>query len=169
MQKYAAFLRAVNVSGTGKLPMTELKKMCEDLGFEGVKTYIASGNVIFKCDLEPKLIQAALDSKLRDFFGKSIGVYVRNFDEIKHIIHDNPLKNFEPNRVIISILDDMPINVMDGVKNHKNERIIAKNNVIYTYYGDGMGSSKLSAPWHKISTGRNVNTISKLLELMDQM
>lgn len=169
MQKYAAFLRAVNVSGTGKLPMSELKKMCEDLGFENVKTYIASGNVVFQCDLEPKLIQAAIDSKLREFFGKSIGVYVRTIEEIRKIISDNPFKNLEPNRVIISLLDDMPINVMDGVKNHKEEKIIAKNNAIYTYYGEGMGSSKLSAPWHKISTGRNVNTISKILELLEQM
>lgn len=169
MQKYAAFLRAVNVSGTGKLPMSELKKMCEDLGFENVKTYIASGNVVFKCDLEPKLIQAAIDAKLREFFGKSIGLYVRNLDEIKQIIFENPFKNLEPNRTIISILDDMPNNVMDGVKNHKEEKIIGKKCAIYTYYGDGMGSSKLSAPWHKNSTGRNVNTISKILELMEQM
>jgi len=58
---------------------------------------------------------------------------------------------------------------MDVVKNHKKEKIISKNNVIYTYYSYGMGSSKLSAPWHKISTGRNVNTISKILELLEQM
>ena len=47
MTAFVALLRAVNVGGTGKLPMSELKAMCEALGFGGVKTYIASGNVVF--------------------------------------------------------------------------------------------------------------------------
>ena len=45
--RYVALLRAVNVGGTGKLPMAELKAMCEDAGFDAVRTYIASGNVVF--------------------------------------------------------------------------------------------------------------------------
>ncbi len=47
MPRYVALLRAVNVGGTGKLPMTELKAMCVDEGFGDVQTYIASGNVVF--------------------------------------------------------------------------------------------------------------------------
>jgi len=44
MGSWIALLRAVNVGGTGKLPMGELKTMCEELGFAAVRTYIASGN-----------------------------------------------------------------------------------------------------------------------------
>jgi uncharacterized protein (DUF1697 family) len=44
---YIALLRAVNVGGTGKLPMAKLKAMCSELGFVNVRTYIASGNVVF--------------------------------------------------------------------------------------------------------------------------
>ena len=47
MNAYVALLRAVNVGGTGKLPMTQLKAMCEAAGFLSVQTYIASGNVVF--------------------------------------------------------------------------------------------------------------------------
>jgi len=47
MNAFVALLRAVNVGGTGKLPMTELKAMCEEAGFKSVRTYIASGNVVF--------------------------------------------------------------------------------------------------------------------------
>ena len=47
MAAFIALLRAVNVGGTGKLPMSELKSICETLGFAGVRTYIASGNVVF--------------------------------------------------------------------------------------------------------------------------
>ena len=45
--KTIALLRAVNVGGTGKLPMAELKAMAEELGFKAVRTYIASGNLLF--------------------------------------------------------------------------------------------------------------------------
>jgi len=47
MTRYVALLRAVNVGGTGKLPMADLKALCTELGFKRVETYIASGNVIF--------------------------------------------------------------------------------------------------------------------------
>ena len=52
MASFVALLRAVNVGGTGKLPMTELRGLCERLGFGRVRTYIASGNVVFEasCD-----------------------------------------------------------------------------------------------------------------------
>lgn len=48
MTEYVALLRAVNVGGTGKLPMAALTQMCEAVGFEKVRTYIASGNVVFQ-------------------------------------------------------------------------------------------------------------------------
>ena len=47
MGAFVALLRAVNVGGTGKLPMSDLKTICEELGFASVRTYIASGNVVF--------------------------------------------------------------------------------------------------------------------------
>jgi uncharacterized protein (DUF1697 family) len=51
MPTYIALLRAVNVGGTGKLPMAELKAMCVAQGFTKVQTYIASGNVVFRAGL----------------------------------------------------------------------------------------------------------------------
>ena len=54
MPRYAVLLRAVNVGGTGKLPMSKLKAMCEDAGFAEVQTYIASGNVVFESRLPEK-------------------------------------------------------------------------------------------------------------------
>jgi uncharacterized protein (DUF1697 family) len=56
MTRYIALLRAVNVGGTGKLPMAELRSMCESVGFTNVRTYIASGNVVF----DSKLAEASV-------------------------------------------------------------------------------------------------------------
>ncbi|RZA31633.1 MAG: DUF1697 domain-containing protein, partial [Lysobacteraceae bacterium] len=50
MSTYVALLRAVNVGGTGKLPMAELRQLCEASGFAGVRTYIASGNVVLQSE-----------------------------------------------------------------------------------------------------------------------
>ena len=46
MPVFIALLRAINVGGTGKLPMSDLKRLCEKVGFRNVRTYIASGNVV---------------------------------------------------------------------------------------------------------------------------
>jgi Protein of unknown function (DUF1697) len=60
MTKYIALLRAVNVGGTGKLPMSELKAICRGAGFARVETYIASGNVVFEGKAAPSKVKAEL-------------------------------------------------------------------------------------------------------------
>ena len=50
MKRYITFLRGVNISGKNKVPMTELKKGFEEIGFSEVRTYLNSGNVIFSSD-----------------------------------------------------------------------------------------------------------------------
>lgn len=169
MQKYVAFLRAVNVSGTGKLPMIELKKMCEDLGFEKVKTYIASGNVIFQTFEPAEIVRVAIDATLREYFGKSIGVFVRNLDDMQKMVSQNPFPDKAPNRTIAFIIDEFPQNPNEGIKHHNDEEISPQESAIFIHYGEGMGSSKLKAPWFEKGTGRNINTISKILELMKEM
>ena len=59
-----ALLRAVNVGGTGKLPMSELKAICEQLGFTSVRTYIASGNVVFASRKAESAIKRDLEKAL---------------------------------------------------------------------------------------------------------
>ena len=75
MTAFVALLRAVNVGGTGKLPMSELKAMCEALGFEGVRTYIASGNVVFASRKSEAAVKKALEARLEAYAGKPVGVH----------------------------------------------------------------------------------------------
>jgi uncharacterized protein (DUF1697 family) len=77
MTRYVALLRAVNVAGTSKLPMSELKAMCIDAGFVRVETYIASGNVVLDSKAKPPAVKAALERRLLVYFGKPAGVVVR--------------------------------------------------------------------------------------------
>jgi len=64
MASFVVLLRAINVGGTGKLPMSDLKQMCEVLGFGGVRTYVASGNVVFISHKSEAAVKAALEERL---------------------------------------------------------------------------------------------------------
>ena len=82
MTAFIALLRAVNVTGTGKLPMTELKAMCEAAGLKSVKTYIASGNVVFKSNKTEAKVKALLEAAATAYVGKPVGVMVRTAAEM---------------------------------------------------------------------------------------
>ena len=73
MSAWIALLRAVNVGGTGKLAMSELKAMCDELGFTSAKTYIASGNVFFASRKSEAAIKAAFEKRLEAYAGKPVG------------------------------------------------------------------------------------------------
>ena len=90
MTAFVALLRAVNVGGTGKLPMSELKAMCEALGFEAVRTYIASGNVVFTSRKSESAVKKALEARLEAYAGKPVGVMVRTAAEMQAVLKDNP-------------------------------------------------------------------------------
>ena len=98
MQRFVAFLRAVNVGGTGKLPMSDLKSLCEQLGFTCVETYIASGNVVFNSDLPTVKIQKLLEQQLFAYAGKAVGVHIRSATELRAVLAGNPFQKAAGNR-----------------------------------------------------------------------
>src|ERR1700712_568072 len=108
MTAYVALLRAVNVGGTGKLPMTEFAAMCEKAGFEKVKTYIASGNVVFTSAKSEQAVKAALEEAMECYAGKPVGVMVRTATEIAAIAEANPFPQAPGNRVVVILLDAAP-------------------------------------------------------------
>lgn len=164
MKTYIALLRAVNVGGTGKLPMADLRQMCMELGFENVQTYIQSGNVVFNSDENADIVKSRLENRLLNYAKNPIGVLLRNKDDLAQIIANNPFHGREPNRTIVIFTDDTAPS-LDGVKHQKSEEIIIGFGAIYVYYGEGMAQSRLVIPASKEGTARNLNTVSKLLEL----
>lgn len=163
MTAFIALLRAVNVGGTGKLPMTELTAMCQACGFEAVKTYIASGNVVFTSDLAEAKVKAALEEKLAAYAGKSVGVMVRTAAEMAAVLKANPFPDAAPNRTVAIFLDAAPpADALTAVTQQADEEIRAGLREIYVHYGDGMGQSKLTIKAAKAGTARNMNTVAKL-------
>lgn len=163
MTAFVALLRAVNVGGTGKLPMSGLKAFCEAEGFAKVKTYIASGNVVFQTTLTEAKVKAALEKRLEDYAGKPVGVVVRTAAEMAAVLADNPFSLMPPNRTVAIFLDTAPAaDTLDHVMAPDGEQVRLGKREIYVYYPQGQADTKLKVPGAKAGTARNINTVGKL-------
>jgi uncharacterized protein (DUF1697 family) len=163
---YIALLRAVNVGGTGKLPMADLRKLAEDAGFDGVRTYIASGNLLLTSGLGERQVKKTLEEALLAYAGRTVDVIVRTAAEMRAVELANPFKGAAYNRIGVLFLDHpLPRESIRQAKGLKNEEIEIGRREVYVHYPDGMGKSKLSLPAAKYGTNRNLNTVSKLADL----
>jgi uncharacterized protein (DUF1697 family) len=166
MGSFVALLRAVNVGGTGKLPMSELEAMCEELGFGDVRTYIASGNVVLTSRKSEAAIKAALEKRLEAYAGKPVGVLVRTAQEMAEVAAKNPFPKAAPNRTMALFLDRAPpAATLSSVRGQQDEEIRLGRREIYIHYGDGMAKSKLIIPAAKLGTARNMNTVATLAKM----
>ncbi len=163
---FVAFLRAVNVGGTGKLPMSDLKAMCENLGFENVKTYIASGNVLFQTSLAEDRCKKKLEQRLMEYAGKELAVFIRTPHALKTLVEQNPFQHEAGNRTVAILIDqDLCQEDLHDIKHQVQEKIVLGERTVYVFYGDGMADSKLVIPAAKQGTARNLNTMTKLCEM----
>jgi uncharacterized protein (DUF1697 family) len=166
MTRYVALLRAVNVGGTGKLPMADLKSMCEDLSFTRVETYIASGNVVFESKAAPSKVKAELEPSLLEYAGKPIGIVVRTAAEMRAVLKANPFPDAEGKYTYAIFLDHAPPHdALDHVVGQSHEKLSLGDREIFVHYPSGMGRSKLKIPAAKTGTARNMNTVAKLAEM----
>ena len=166
MTAFVALLRAVNVGGTSKLQMSDLKAMCEALGFSGVRTYIASGNVVFTSRKSEAAVKKALEAQIEAYAGKPVGVMVRSAAEMQAVLAENPFPKAPGNRTVAVFLDDSPpTDTLAAVRGKKDEEIGLGRREIYIRYGDGMGQSKLVVPAARAGTARNINTVAALAKL----
>ncbi|WKW12727.1 DUF1697 domain-containing protein [Pseudogemmatithrix spongiicola] len=166
MPTHIALLRAINVGGTGKLPMAELRALCESIGFTNVRTYIQSGNVVFESRLCAVRARRALEDALERRLGKRHAALLRSVDELVEVETRNPFRDADPKRVLVVFLDDAPPRtVMKGVKIPGREQLHLDGRELFIHFPDGMGTSKLKVPLADQGTGRNLNTVRALLEL----
>ena len=166
MTTYIALLRGVNVGGTGKLPMSDLKAMCQDAGFADVRTYIASGNALFASPLSATKVKATIEARLADYAGKPIGVAVRTAAEMAAILRSNPFPQAAQSRAVVIFLDaPPPKDALKHATGQKREEMRLGQREIFVHYPDGIGTSKLRIPAAKSGTARNMNTVARLVEL----
>ena len=163
MSVFVLLLRAVNVGGTGKLPMSELKRLCEKAGFRKVRTYIASGNAVAERDGSEMQAKAALEAELKTYAGKPLGVIVRTAAEMAEVVALNPFSDRAASRTVAIFLDAAPAaDALSRVTGQANEELRLGAREIYVHYPDGIGRSKLRIPAAATGTARNMNTAAKL-------
>lgn len=170
MPAYVVLLRALNLMGTRGLPMTELKSICEDLGFQSVRTWIASGNVVLQSRKSESNVKSTLEAVLSKRMGRPVGVMVRTAPEIAAVLRANPFPGLHTSKVMAIFLDAPPAaDALSNLKNHTKEELRLGLREIYVYYPDGQGQSRLLIPALKHGTARNMNTIAKLAEMAAEL
>jgi uncharacterized protein (DUF1697 family) len=109
---YAAFLRGINVGGNKKVPMADLKKVMEKLGYTNVRTILASGNVCFEAPKQTnEKLAAEIEKALEKKFGFEVGTLVRTIEEIQTIADADPFKGIKvtpETRLYVTFLSEKP-------------------------------------------------------------
>ena len=167
MTAYIALLRAMNVAGTGKLPMAELRRIGEQCGFANVRTFIASGNLLFDSDLGEAEARTRIEAGLQEFFGKSVPVFVRTAVELAATAAANPFDDDKPNRVMAHFIEGEPVaSMLAEARDVAGERMALGPRSIIVSYGEGIGKTRLKLPAVKAGTARNMNSVAKMAAML---
>jgi uncharacterized protein (DUF1697 family) len=150
--------------------MAELKAMGEDCGFRAVRTFINSGNLLFKSEHEEPEVKQRIEQRIEKYFHKMVPIYVRSAAEMAGVVAMNPFSDDKPSRVMAHFIDEQPTKAMlDETRDVQGERLALGPRLIYVSYGDGIGKTKLKLPAVKQGTARNMNSVAKIAELLADM
>lgn len=179
MPRYIALLRGINVGGNKKVPMAKLRELLEGLGYTGVATLLQSGNAVLTSkEKNPERVASQIEKAIAKEFGFEVSVLIRTRDELAAALKANPLSGAEaePSKFLITFLSDVPdkkkLKEIDPAVYLPDEfRVVGRE--LYARFPNGIGESKLAVALTEkrlgvIPTGRNWNTVVKLLELADR-
>ena len=170
MTAYVALLRGVNLMGGTTLRMADLKALAADLGLQSVRTFIASGNLLFISSKNERAVKSLLEDAVAKHMSRDVGVMVRTGEEIAAVVRANPFEDEPGNRVVAIFLDEAPPKAaISGAKNVADERLALGRREIYVHYPGGQGRSKLRIPAAAKGTARNMNTVAKLAQLAKEL
>jgi uncharacterized protein (DUF1697 family) len=162
VQVFVGLLRAVNVGGI-KLLMSDLRDLCTDCGLLDARTYIQSGNVLFRSDLSEVEVEVKLTDRLAARLGREAKVHVRAGARLAATATHNPWPDDPKNRIGVLFVDAAPTTSdLAQVDAPGGEEVHARGREIYVRFPDGMGRSKLKIPFAAAGTMRNMNTVEKL-------
>lgn len=169
MKTYVILFRGINVGGKNLLPMKELVELLEKNDFQNVKTYIQSGNVVLQ---SKKVISSEIGVLIARNFGFKPEVLVLEKSEFYSSIKHNPFHPAEGKTAHFYFCSKDPILNSEKLDKYlaESEEYKIKNKVFYLYAPKGIGRSKLVANIELClgvpATGRNLNTINKISEMI---
>jgi uncharacterized protein (DUF1697 family) len=175
---YVALLRGINVGGNNMLPMKDLAAMFTKAGANEVRTYIQSGNVVFRAERELSgRIPVAVAKAIAARTPMRIPILVRTADELRRIVRNNPYveRGVDTDKLHAVFLAGAPAEAAARAldpKRSPTDEFIVRGADIYLHCPNGYGRSKLTnayfdAKLATVSTVRNWRTVLKLLELSE--
>ena len=178
MNTYIALFRGINVGGSNILPMKELVARLQSLGCEKVRTYIQSGNAVFRhAEHSPAQLSASIREAIRDSQGFAPDVLILTVNRLERAVRSNPYPDAEaePSKLHLFFLAAVPDNPdIDSLEKMRaeSERFVLKTDVAYLHAPDGIGRSRLAARLEKAlgvaATGRNWRSAGRILEMASQ-
>ena len=181
MSVIISMLRGVNVGGHNRIKMDELRAVYQSLGLRDAQTYIQSGNVVCRADKRDlATVCTRIEKGIERNFGFRPGVIVRTATELREVIVRNPFakrSGIDASRLLVSFLASSPAaDALDKVLKIKckPEELRVSGRELFIYFPNGMARPKLSLATVErtlkiSSTGRNWNTVRKLLEMAEAL
>jgi uncharacterized protein (DUF1697 family) len=173
MGHYVALLRGINVGGQRRVPMAELRAVAEELGLTGVRTLIASGNLVFAGEGAAAEVEAKLEQAVERRFGFPVDIMVRTAEQWRGYIDDNPLAGdaAKAPKFLLLFVGKQPADAAAlewlRARSAPEERVAAKGDAVWIYFANGGGRSKLgNGPKPGLWTGRNWRTVLAIEEML---
>jgi uncharacterized protein (DUF1697 family) len=175
-----SLLRGVNVGGHHKVKMDALRAMHESMGHRDVRTYIQSGNVVFRCAVKDmKRLAGAIGDAIEKTFGFRCDVIVRTAEDMRAAVENNPFAgrtDVDPGKLAVTFLPFAPpaeARAKLAALMIAAEEVHLVGSEMYIYFPTGMGQTKF--PFAQVAkalgaagTARNWNTVHKLVEMANQ-
>lgn len=175
MKTYVALLRGINVGGNNVLPMKDFVAILENTGARDVKTYIQSGNAVFRSEeADASSLSDRIRAAIKGSHGFEPQVLLLESEEVERAVRSNPFPEAEsePKTLHVYFLASIPkdpdFGALDGIKSDR-ERFVLEEGVLYLHAPDGIGRSRLAANAEKLlgvpMTGRNWRTVQKIMAM----
>ncbi len=173
MKTYIVLLRGINVSGKNKLPMAELRELLNGLGFQNVRTYIQSGNILLSSEESKSVICKKIKDEILTKFGYDIPVLIRTPKEWRAVIDNYPFSVENEKIVAFSFLSKTTNQSEIEIKGINEDQYKIDNDVVYLYCPSTFAKTKLTnntieKKLNVIATTRNYKTTIKLLEMVTE-
>jgi uncharacterized protein (DUF1697 family) len=177
-QRQVALLKGINVGGNRLVSMAELREVLQGLGYQGVATYLQSGNVVLGSGAPPDRVASEMEQAIRKRFGIDVPVIVRTGEELAAIVARNPLANVaeDPKRYVVTFLSAEP--APDRVRKITAaavapEQVVFDGSEVYSWHPNGIHRSPLAQLLTEQrlgvgATGRNWATVTSLLGLAER-
>ena len=178
MARHVVLLRGINIGPHNRIAMPALRELLSDAGFESVRTYVQSGNILLDSPESPAVVTERTERLITEELGLSIAAVTRSRDELAAVVEHNPLGKWadNPKRYQVSFLSDeiapQDVQKLADIAT-ESERFAARGLELYAWFPDGIARSKLSTRLAGTSLGvtvtsRNWTTVTTLLSLADE-